>query len=73
MDRKMRGIADPYTLGILIAFVGSLLAYTFNGHAKDLSTDKVERSAGEGSGMQLKWVDISEGLVAKKDSESGGH
>ena len=50
MDRKMRGIADPYTLGIVIAFVGSLLAYTFNGHGKEATAEKKMESAGETTG-----------------------
>ena len=51
MDRKMRGIADPYTLGIVIAFVGSLLAYTFNGHGEELSANKVELSTEDTTGL----------------------
>ena len=53
MDRKMRGIADPYTLGIVIAFVGTLLAYTFNGHDSEVAVEKVELSAGDTTDMQL--------------------
>lgn len=28
MDKKMRGIADPFTLGIIIALLGSVTAAT---------------------------------------------
>jgi hypothetical protein len=53
MDRKMRGIADPYTLGIVIAFVSTLLAYTFNDHDQVLVTKPVESSSVDKTDMQF--------------------
>jgi len=32
MDKKMKGVADPFTLGIIIALLGSISAATLTGN-----------------------------------------
>jgi hypothetical protein len=42
MDKKMRGIADPFTLGLVIALLGSVTASNMTGNSESSTVQGVD-------------------------------
>ena len=54
-QKKMHGVADPYTLGIVITLLGSLLAYSLKSDS-GMPNAKSPVSSAEHSRLNQRWV-----------------